>query len=360
MLAPYRGCGHGCVYCDGRAERYFVEGNFERDIAVRSNLIQKLRETALKGFTEFGALGLGSGVTDVYQDLDKDRELTRKTLESLQGSNLPIVVLTKNALIQRDFDLLSRFPKALVCVTLTTVNPAKASVLEPHASPPEERLETVRRAKKAGFYSGVMAMPLCPGITDTNEETGALVAACESAGADFIYPGGLTLRPGCQKDGFMDMVREYFPELVGTYERLYGENRASGMHVSAYRTTIPRTALPSLIPHSVHRNLLSLPDSIFVLLCHMDQLYRKKGVNTAALSKATGAYAHWLKEERTALRRKRLSSTELDPFPITRILSERLAVLDLKKTIGNDKLARLLDSIIREGAVFNYSSLSLE
>jgi DNA repair photolyase len=111
LLAPYRGCGHGCVYCDGRAEKYFVEGDFAKDVAVRGNLLELLARDRDAGFCarEFGAIGLGSGVTDVYQPIERDLLLTRKSLETLSSFGEPVVLITKNDLVLRDFDLLERF-----------------------------------------------------------------------------------------------------------------------------------------------------------------------------------------------------------------------------------------------------------
>ena len=84
-LAPYRGCGHACRYCDGRAERYYVEGDFERDIAVRTNLPELVAADVESGkmAKEWGAVCIGSGVTDVYQPLEEKLGLTRRTLEAL-------------------------------------------------------------------------------------------------------------------------------------------------------------------------------------------------------------------------------------------------------------------------------------
>ncbi|MCD1653803.1 hypothetical protein K7J14_03700 [Treponema zuelzerae] len=141
-LAPYRGCAHGCIYCDGRAEKYYVEGDFARDISVRENLPEIIARdvSAGVGAREFGAICIGSGVTDVYQGVEAELGLTRKTLEILSETGLPLVILTKSDLIQRDFDVISRFPKAVVIFTATTINAADAARLEPGASPPRTGL----------------------------------------------------------------------------------------------------------------------------------------------------------------------------------------------------------------------------
>jgi DNA repair photolyase len=383
VTAPYRGCAHGCRYCDGRAERYYVEGEFDRDIVARTNLPDLVAHDVAEGVCsrEYGAAGIGSGVTDVYQPIERELRLTRRTLEALIPARVPVVILTKNDLILRDFDLLARFPETLVIVTVTTVNEDRAAILEPGASSAAERIEVVRRAKEAGFLAGVMAMPLCPGISSSAESFAAVVDAATGAGADFVYPGGLTLRPGKQKDLFVSLVDDEFPDLAPLYGRMYRENRPSGTPTAAEYRPIEREwqsilrsrGVAQLIPHRVYRELLSVPDGIFVLLCHMETLYASRGVDVKPLRAATARYAEWLKGERTALRRKRIKPLEGDPFPITRILAEKLDALcaadiahadiahadSLANVIGNERLARTVIAIIRDRATFDYPSLSV-
>ena len=371
--APYRGCGHGCTYCDGRAEKYYVEGCFERDLSVRENLPGLVSADILRGVAsrEYGAICIGSGVTDVYQPLEKELELTRRTLQALIPARLPVVILSKSALILRDFDLLAQFPRVLVIVTVTTTDVETAGILEPGASTPGDRLEVVRRAKEAGFFTGVMAMPLCPGISDAPEQSRALFDASRSAGADFVFPGGLTLRPGRQKDLFLAMVDERYPGLAPLYQDVYRENRPSGSPLASYanpvmkdwNTYLENRRIPGMIPHFVYRELLSLPDSLFVLLQHLRSLYSMKGVDTRPLVKASGLYGTWLKANRTALRRKRIAQLDSDPFPITRILTEKLVGIcntqgGFGVLCGNPKLGRLVSSIVNEGACFDYPTLT--
>lgn len=435
VMAPYRGCGHGCVYCDGRAEKYYVEGIFDRDIGVRFNLPELMardtgrlagddgagittgsagcRTGAKNGMArEFGAVCIGSGVTDVYQPYDGRFALTRKTLEALVPLGLPIVILTKNARIVRDFDLLKQFPRALVILTVTTVDPGIASILEPGASPPAKRLETVRLAREEGFHAGVMAMPLCPGITDSPEAARALFRACREAGAEFVYPGGLTLRPGCQKGLFFETLIRHFPDRLPLYNEAYAENRQSGAPKHAYRTGLEREIgrildeekVPSMIPHSVYRNLLSVTDAIFVLLCHMQTLYAAKGVDTRSLKAAAERYGIWISENRKVLRRGNRKHkngtgspipgelcfdgaphspdsprparpgvetgnqsscgqarfTPQGQFPITDGLDALLRSQPFAALCGNDRLGAMIDRIIHEGAIFDYPKLGLK
>jgi hypothetical protein len=222
-----------------------------------------------------------------------------------------------------------------------------------------------------------MAMPMCPGISESLDSFTAVVDAAERAGADFVYPGGLTLRPGRQKDLFLSLIDDEFPDLMPLYETMYRENRQSGMPVVAEYAQIERNwhvllrsrGIAQMIPHEVYRELLSSPDSLFVLLCHMESLYSSRGVDTKPLKKSVARYADWLKEERTALRRKRIKPLESDPFPITRILGEKLDSLctsnngnageGIARLLGNEKLATLVSAVVREKAVFDYPSLSI-
>jgi DNA repair photolyase len=386
-LAPYRGCGHGCAYCDGRAERYYVEGDFGCDIAVRHNIAGRIAQDIAGGIAvrEYGAVCIGSGVTDVYQRAERDLGLTRQALEALVPAGLPIVILTKSDLVQRDFDVLSRFPRVLVIVTVTTVDEETAAMLEPGASSPAARLAVVREAKARGFHSGVMAMPLCPGLSDGDESFEALLDASIEAGADFVYPGGLTLRPGRQKEFYLAAVNARWPALRADYDALYAENRPSGMPLPARSSELARRldslvrgrGIPQMIPHSVYRELLSPPDALYALFCHMQSLYAVRGVDTRPLRAATGRYVDWLARERAALRRSlgrsRAPSLYSEPFPVTSVLTERLrdslspgALLrgaddssgaSLASVIGNDRLTALAAEITEGGRVFDYTTL---
>ena len=410
-LAPYRGCAHGCAYCDGRAEKYFVEGDFARDIAVRHNIVERIQADVSSGIaaTEFGAVALGSGVTDVYQPLEREERLTRGVLEALVPAGLPIAILTKNDLVARDFDLLERFPAALVMTTITTTDEAVAARLEPGASPPAARLAFLKEARTRGFHTGIMAMPLCPGISDTAASFGAVLDVAVDAGAEFVWPGGLTLRPGRQKDLFHTLLDAHWPALRGDNDLLYGENRPSGMPLATASrallmrldTALRERSIPAMPPLSLYRDLLSLPDALFVLLCHMQGLYNLRGVDTRPLKAATDRYADWLRTQRKALRRRRADARQSGqaPFWRTSLLEERLKALcspqglpvdvlspvpgaalprrelepclfelegppiqpgiSLEDLLGNEKLAALLRAIVCEGKDFSYSSLSL-
>lgn len=372
-ISPYRGCTNNCAYCDGRAEKYFVEGEWGNDIEVRTNVARRISEDIDRGvhLRESGSIGTGSGISDVYQDVEAEYGLTRQTLQALVPAGLPVCILTKNALVERDYDILSRFPSVLVMTTITTVDPDLSNLLEPGASSPQQRLGIVSSARERGFSTGVMAMPLCPFLTDTPENTHALFTDCAKAGAQFIYPGSLTLRPGRQKEHYFKILTEKNPSLVQRYTQLYGENRQSGMPrlepikplMRQWNDALRTMNMPSLIPHSIFKKHLSLCDTVFVLLCHMDSLYAHRGIATDALKRATKRYATWLSDQRTQLRRKRIRVSPSDPFPITRTLDDELRYKATKAELmyalfDNERLAHLISSLILNDSVFDYPSLS--
>jgi DNA repair photolyase len=372
--SPYRGCGHGCLYCDGRAERYYVEGDFERDIAKRDWLPDTLTRE-LAGLREWGALALGSGVTDVYQPCERSEGLTRRTLEAIAAmpdrtaeggiAPLPVVVLTKSALILRDLDLWRRIHEraaVLVLVSITTLDDGVRRVFEPGASPVEERLEILRVCRANGFHTGALVMPLLPGISDGAESIGALLKRLAEVGVDFAMVGGLTLRPGRQKETFLEALDQAFPELGPLYGRLYGENRESGSPRFAYRAEVERRAgsllaacgLAWLLPHRIVRHLLAPHDELCVLLWQMGELYGRRHVDTRRLREAAARWAAWLKGVRTELRRRR-------SLPAVWLGERVTAALDsgeLVRILDNDKLARFAGRVLK-GAVFDHQTLAL-
>lgn len=369
-LTPYRGCGSGCSYCDGRAEKYYIDGDFENDIGIRHNLLEILKKQVSGFYTgkEYGAIALGSGVTDIYQNIESDLKLTRQVLEILKDTGLPIVILTKSDLVLRDFDILKDFSKVLLITTITTLDPYIKKMLEPGASEIEDRLGIIERSRSAGFYTGVMAMPLCPDLSDKSEDLRKLFIKIKKKGADFIFPGGLTLRPGRQKDLFMEIIKkEKDPALLKKYEDIYRENRASGNPdrnyivpvYASWQKILRELNIPSMIPYYIYSDLLSPIDSIYILLDHMQTLYSERGYNIYPLKKARERYGLWLADLRKKLRRKRIYSKILNSFPVTSALHHELKRTDLYELLGNKKLTRFLMTIQEEGMDFDYVNLQI-
>ena len=186
-LNPYRGCEHGCSYCYARPYHEYLGFSagldFETRILVKEDAPELLeRELAAPSWRP-QPLDL-SGVTDPYQPVERRLRLTRRCLEVLARLRNPVVVVTKNALVARDSDLLAELAAhraAAVWLSVTTLDRDLAARLEPRTSQPEARLEAIARLTAAGVPCGVLAAPLIPGLTD--HELPRILGAAAEAGA---------------------------------------------------------------------------------------------------------------------------------------------------------------------------------
>ena len=211
---PYRGCEHGCSYCYARTYHEHLGMSagldFETRIMVKRRAPQLLREALSAPSWTPQAIGM-SGATDCFQPVERRLQLTRGCLSVLADLGNPVHLITKNALVARDADLLARLAAdgcVSVMLSLTTLRPELSRAMEPRASDPAARLETVRRLAAAGIPVGVMLAPLIPGLTD--EEIPALLAAAAAAGAQ--YAGYQVLRlPLGVADLFASWVRHHHP-----------------------------------------------------------------------------------------------------------------------------------------------------
>jgi len=364
-LSPYMACGHGCAYCDGRAEKYWVEGVFDRDIVVRRNLPALLRQE-LPRLRETAPIAIGSGITDAYQPLERTEGLTRECAAILADHAMPVSVLTKSALVQRDIDAWStvnRGPGFILNLSIATLDEGIRRRFEPGASPIPDRLQALRAFRQRGVPVGVMAMPLLPFISDAEEDVRALLTALKEAGAAFVMPAGLTLRPGRQKDFYLQRVGEAYPDLLPRYREIYAENRASGACTRSYSTALQRrvasasleAGVPFLLPHACYRGRLPLYDEIHLLLQHMAELYRARRVPTESLVSATVRYGDWLLQKKRVFNRRR-SLTQEGLEQEARVLFGGAGGTDLLK---NEKLAAFLRQVAMDRKVFDYTSLSL-
>jgi DNA repair photolyase len=363
--SPYMACEHGCVYCDGRAERYFVEGDFARDIVVRSNLPDRL-SAEIPRLREKGFITMGSGVTDAYQPLEAEKKLTRRCAEVFTAFNSPVTVMTKSALALRDIDVwkeVAAGPGFMFLVSLTFTKDDERQIFEPGASSVEERIEALKKFKEAGCYTGILAMPLLPGITDTDENLEALFCLAKDAQVDFIMPTGLTLRPGRQKSFFFNQIAQTHPDLLSLYKELYHENRESGVPVSDYGKHLSercagynkRFEIPFLVPHRVFSRRLHSYDEMNVLLYHMSELYGARGVDTRPLKTAVKKYIAWLTERKADYNRKRSTSFRW----LERELEKAVSTGEMAILLGNERLAGFFREVVLEKKVFDYLNLEL-
>ncbi len=213
-LNPYRGCEHGCAYCYARPFHEYLGFSagldFETRILVKEQAPELLaREISRPGYTP-RPLDL-SGVTDPYQPVERRLGITRRCLEVLAVARHPVLVVTKNALVTRDVDLLAglaRHGAVRVTLSLTTLDSELARRLEPRTSSPRQRLEALRTLREAGIPVGVLLAPVIPGLTD--HEIPSLVEAAAEAGA--VSASWLPLRlPGAVEEIFVSWLDEHAP-----------------------------------------------------------------------------------------------------------------------------------------------------
>lgn len=358
-FSPYHACEHGCFYCDGRAERYFVEGEFDRDIVIRTNAPEML-ETELAKLRERGIVFIGSGVSDAYQPSEVDERLMERCARVLCDRAMPVSLLTKSSLVLRDIDCweeLNRKAGFILMMSIVTLDDSVRAALEPGATTIEERIETLARFKQREIATGVAAMPILPFLSDSDEQLRGMAERLASIDVDFVLPRALTLRPGRQKSVFLETLRHRFPTLVDRYERLYAENRPSGAPQSGYSRDLHRrayaifreTGIPTLVPHRIFRDRLPIYDEVHVLMEQMIQIYRDQSAAIRRLQSAVERYRAWLQERKAAFNRRRtLRGSDLEGE--LRTLAEGSG---LARLLGNPKLAEFLHAVIIERQVFD-------
>lgn len=218
----YRGCQHGCIYCDSRSKCYGID-NFT-DIQVKENSLELL-EKELRSKREKGTIGFGS-MNDPYMPIEKEMMLSRKALEIIARHKFPVHLITKSNLVCRDIDVLKEISRiyAAVSVTITTTNDVMSKQIEPGAPLSSARFETLRTLSSAGIYCGITLMPVLPYITDDPENIEQLVVKAKEAGAGYILGAmGMTLREG-QREYYYEQLDKKFPGLKENYMVRYGHD----------------------------------------------------------------------------------------------------------------------------------------
>lgn len=218
----YRGCPHSCIYCDSRSECY-RDDDFDR-VKVKENALELLRDE-LRRKTRPAFIAMGS-MSDPYNPLEKELELTRKALMLIHAYECGVAVCTKSDLIGRDADLYAdiQAQAPVICkLTVTTTDDALAAKLEPGAASPTRRLKALEGLSQKGIFAGVVLMPVLPFLEDSVENVLAVVDAAANAGARFVYPAfGMTLRDRQRAHYFARLDRD-FPGIREQYERQYGD-----------------------------------------------------------------------------------------------------------------------------------------
>lgn len=221
----YRGCTHGCIYCDSRSRCYQMNHRFE-DIEVKENALELL-EKALKAKRKRCMIGTGA-MTDPYLPIEEELRLTRGALELIYRYGFGAAVQTKSDRVLRDLDLLAKInerSKAVVQMTLTTHGGGLCRVLEPNVSPTSRRVEVLKAFRDAGVPTVVWLSPILPYINDTRENIEGLLESCIEAGVKGVlcFNMGLTLREG-NREYFYTQLDRYFPGLKDQYIREFGNS----------------------------------------------------------------------------------------------------------------------------------------
>ena len=214
-LNPYRGCEHGCAYCYARPTHEYLGFSsgldFESRIMVKPEAPKLLRAELMKPSYQPIKLSL-SGVTDCYQPVEKKLQITRGCLEVLAEFRHPVVIITKNHLVTRDIDQLSELARhhaVGVYLSITSLDPKLAHILEPRASSPQQRLAAMRQLHDAGIPVGLSLAPVIPALND--HEIPAILDAAYAAGASFASYTVVRL-PFSVKHVFASWLEEHFPD----------------------------------------------------------------------------------------------------------------------------------------------------
>ncbi|HOW37658.1 MAG TPA: radical SAM protein [Bacillota bacterium] len=219
----YRGCTHGCIYCDSRSSCYEIPPPFE-DIIVKVNAPElALRELSRKRKKVMVHSG---SMCDPYMPIEAELGLSRKVLEVILKTGNGAGFLTKNVLALRDLDLMeaiNRQAKAVACFTLTTMDDALAKRIEPRASLPSERLKALWTFAQHGITTGVWMTPLLPFLTANEENIVSIVRSCAAVQVKYIvcFDVGTTMREG-SRDYFYQKLDELFPGMKRRYQAEYG------------------------------------------------------------------------------------------------------------------------------------------
>lgn len=217
----YRGCQHGCIYCDTRSCCYGI-GDISQ-ISVKKNALELLdHELGTKRVKS--TIGTGS-MNDPYMPLEQQMQLTKGALELIAKHGFPVHVITKSNLVTRDVDLLQDIGRtySAVSFTITTADDEIARKLEPNAPVSSARFKAMRELSDKGIYTGVTLMPVLPFINDSIEDMEEIVEKAAEAGASYVLPFfGVTLRRGT-RDYFYDKIEQSFPKMTKRYKTYFAD-----------------------------------------------------------------------------------------------------------------------------------------
>ena len=219
----YRGCTHGCIYCDSRSKCYQILHAFE-DIEVKENA-PELLEAALRSKRKKCMIGTGA-MCDPYMHCEEELKLTRRCLELIDAYGFGLAIQTKSDRILRDLDLLKSINEKSKCVvqmTLTTYDEDLCRIIEPNVCTTKRRFEVLQIMKENGIPTVVWMSPILPFINDTKENIEGLLDYCVQASVKGIicFGMGVTLREG-DREYFYEALDKHFPGMKGRYHQKYG------------------------------------------------------------------------------------------------------------------------------------------
>ena len=253
----YRGCSHGCIYCDSRSKCYQFTHPFE-DIEVKRNA-PELLEKALRSKRKKCMIGTGA-MSDPYMHCEEELRLTRKCLEIIHRYGFGAAIQTKSDRILRDIDLLdeiNRSAKCVVQITLTTYDDALCRIIEPNVCSTRRRIEVLEKMQERGIPTVVWLTPVLPFINDTEENITSILNECARTGVKGVidFGMGLTLREG-DREYYYAALDKHFPGMKARYIQRYG---------NAYELPSPKAKELSAIFRRICREngIISDPEACF-------------------------------------------------------------------------------------------------
>lgn len=219
----YKGCNHGCIYCDSRSDCYHVE-NFD-EVRAKEDAITIIHRD-IRSKRKTGVIGTGA-MSDPYNLFEKKYQLTKGALELIDTYNFGVSIATKSDLITRDIDILKRIKQhspVLIKITITTCDDELCKRLEPNAALSSRRFAAIKQLSQNGIFTGILLMPVLPFIEDNEENIIGIIRLAYENGAKFIYPAfGVTLRQN-QREWYYKKLDELFPKLKEKYIKQYGNS----------------------------------------------------------------------------------------------------------------------------------------
>ncbi len=268
----YRGCTHGCIYCDSRSRCYQFTHPFE-DIEVKQNA-PELLWAALKSKRKKCMIGTGA-MSDPYMHCEEELQLTRKCLEIILKNGFGAAIQTKSDRILRDIDLLSEINRSAKCVvqmTLTTYDEALCRIVEPNVCNTKRRIEVLEEMQKRGIPTIVWITPVLPFINDTEDNITAILNECVRVGVKGIidFGMGLTLREG-DREYYYAALDRHFPGMKEQYIKRYGNSYVLPSPNAKKLTGILRNICKE-------NGILSTPDDCFRFMQKLPDQYQQMSI----------------------------------------------------------------------------------